>query len=82
MNRVFMSKRNGQLVVGKPIYLIYNKLFSRDASISIENAGELGIVSYEQHQCIGYAIFMGDECFSLITHEQIAAMPIEDLGEL
>lgn len=75
MNKVFMSKRNGELVVGKPIGIIQEEI-----TLDFED-GDWKIYATTCNP-IGYALFHEDECLALCCHEQISVLPLEDLGEL
>jgi hypothetical protein len=72
-DRVFMSKRNGELVIAAPVGRIYESIYSPVAGFSIQAVDD---------KPMGYALFHEDELLALWTNEQIAALPLEDLGEL
>ena len=68
VHRVFMSKVNGELVVGKPIMILEDNIQ----------------VYQKEHivPCLGYALFHEDECVLIGTNNQLSYLPLEDLGEL
>lgn len=70
--QVFMSKRNGQLAIGKALYI--------ERSETIEN--EHATLTGHFYELIGWAVFVGDECQGLWTDEQIDVLPFERLGDL
>jgi hypothetical protein len=73
MSKVFMSQRNGELLVGRPIFMECEDTEHLDTG---------GSVSLRWNKHIGYALFQEDVCLYILTNEQIEVLPLEGLGEL
>lgn len=76
--QVFMSKRNGQLAVGLPLYI--GRVLNVDSAMATEKwSYSIDMDSYEG---IGWAVFVGDECQGLFVEAAIDILPLERLGDL
>lgn len=79
LDRVYMSQRNGELVIARPLYLKTQLNQDIDFTVGQSNAY---IVNVTNEQVIGYALFHNDELLYMLTPEHLKALPLEDLGEL